>query len=258
MSSLDALLQTAAVWRASESSRANQPAVASGFRALDEKLGGWPIGALIELLAPYEGIHELSILLPALAKLSQDERWIVFLNPPHIPYAPALSRAGVNVARIVVVHARSGAEVLWSMEQCLRAGVCSAVLAWPGVLNEQAIRRAQLAAETGQTLAVYFPPCGIAAQPSPVPYRLRVEPDPEGIRVEILKRRGGGVGAPIRLSLSSLEEAQGHSIARRAWEHQTSQRRGAEDAEGAEESEFEIFPGAFRIELDKPNRALPR
>lgn len=216
MSSLDALLQTAAVWRASESSRANQPAVASGFSALDEKLGGWPIGALIELLAPQEGSHELSILLPALARLSQDERWIAFVNPPHIPYAPALARAGIHVGRIVVVHAR-GAEVPWSMEQCLRSGVCSAVLAWPGALSEQAIRRAQLAAETGRALAAYFPPRGTATQTSPVPYRLRIEPDAEGIRVQILKRRGGGIAAPIRLSLSSLEEAQGHVLARHDW-----------------------------------------
>ena len=255
MSSLDALLQTAAVWRASESSRANQPAVASGFPGLDEKLGGWPIGALIELIAPREGSHELSILLPALARLSQDERWIVFANPPHIPYAPALACSGVDLSRIVVVHARSAADILWSMEQSLRSGVCSAVLSWPGALSEQAIRRAQLAAETGQALALYFPPCGTIPQPSPVPYRLRVEPRPDGIQVEILKRRGGGVAAPIHLPLSRLEEADGHHIARRDWstvatENKSMTQRAPRDAKDAKETENVRVRWCLEIQSD--------
>jgi cell division inhibitor SulA len=235
MSSLDALLQTAAIWRASESSRASQPAVASGFSELDEKLGGWPIGALVELIAAREGSNELSILLPALARLSRDERWIVFANPPHIPYPLALARSGVDLSRILVIHSRSGADLLWSMEQSLRSGACSAVLAWPGRLSEQAIRRTQLAAETGQALALYFPSCGTVPQASPVPYRLRVESRADGISIEILKRRGGGIAAPIQLSLENLEKAQGHSIARRDWEYQAPRRR---DAEGAERIGF--------------------
>ena len=45
------------------------PTLASGFPRLDAELpgGGWPRGALTELLAEHEGIGELGLLLPALA-----------------------------------------------------------------------------------------------------------------------------------------------------------------------------------------------
>jgi cell division inhibitor SulA/protein ImuA len=191
MSSLDVLLRNAAVWRGSEQGSAPLSGTPSGFAALDERLGGWPQGALIELIAQREGVGELSLLLPALARLSADERWLSFVNPPYVPYAPALATAGVDLARVVVVRAQGGADTLWAMEQSLRSGACGAVLAWPGFITERAIRRLQLAAETGRALAVCFAANGAPARPSPVPYRLRVDSHPGGMRVEILKRRGG-------------------------------------------------------------------
>src|SRR5579862_5430764 len=44
-----------------------QEALVSGFDELDRRLprGGWPLGALIELLCFAPGIGELSLLLPA-------------------------------------------------------------------------------------------------------------------------------------------------------------------------------------------------
>ena len=203
MSSLDVLLQNAAIWRGSENSRACAPAIASGFAALDERLGGWPQAALVELIPQREGVGELSILLPALAKLSAEQRWIAFVNPPYIPYAPAFAAAGLDLAQVVVIRARGNADTLWSTEQSLRSGACSAVLAWPGFLTERAIRRLQLAAETGRTLGICFAACGAPVRTSPVPYRLRIDAHPGGMRLEILKRRGGGTGPPILLPLDN-------------------------------------------------------
>ena len=198
-SSLDLLLRNAVLWRGSERSRAIAPGVASGFAALDEKLGGWPIGAVVELILQYEGVGELSLLLPALARLSRDGRWIALVNPPYVPYAPALATAGVDIAKLVVVRAQTGQDASWAMEQSLRSGACGAVLGWPRCLTEQAIRRLQLAAEIGSALAVCFTACDAAARTSLSPYRLRVDAYAHGTRVEILKRRGGGVNAPVHL-----------------------------------------------------------
>jgi cell division inhibitor SulA len=199
MSALDPLLQNANLWRGGESTL-GQAAIASGFAPLDEKLGGWPVGALIELIAQREGIGELSILLPALAHLAGQERWIALVNPPYIPYAPAFAAAGIDLGQIVVVQARGTLDTLWSMEQALRSGACSAVLGWPGFLTEQAIRRLQLAAETGRTLGVWFTACAGLPRTSPVPYRLRIDWQAGRTRIEILKRRGGGVPNPLLLA----------------------------------------------------------
>jgi cell division inhibitor SulA/protein ImuA len=196
---LDTLLHNAAIWRGSERTPAGTAGIASGFNVFDETLGGWPPGALVELIAQREGIGEISILLPALARLSNDERWIALINPPYVPYAPALFHAGVDLAKVVVIRATGNTDTLWSMEQTLRSGTCSAVLGWPATMTEQAIRRLQLATETGGTLGVYFTQPGAAPRTSPVPYRLRIDGSIDNVRVEVLKRRGGGLTAPLHL-----------------------------------------------------------
>ncbi|UCH48214.1 MAG: translesion DNA synthesis-associated protein ImuA [Betaproteobacteria bacterium] len=196
---LDTLLHNAAVWRGSEHSRAESESIPSGFDAFDNVLGGWPLGALIELIPRREGIGELSLLLPALARLSKDERWIALINPPYIPYAPALFHAGIDLAKIVVIRAPGTADVLWSMEQALRSGTCSAVLGWPAAMTEQAIRRLQLATETGRVLGAYFTQPGAVPRPSPVPYRLQIAGSIDDIRIEVLKRRGGSLTSPLNM-----------------------------------------------------------
>src|SRR3974390_3376207 len=69
-------------------------ALVSGFDELDRRLprGGWPLGALIELLSITEGIGELSLFLPALCRLAHDGRYIAWIAPPYIPSAPALTQ----------------------------------------------------------------------------------------------------------------------------------------------------------------------
>src|SRR5437762_12848236 len=104
MAALEEILQrhpclSRSVWRGGALSLA-APAVASGFAELDRELpgGGWPAGALTEILGRREGIGELELVLPALAALSWAGKRIVWLAPPHLPYAPALAAAGVDLA----------------------------------------------------------------------------------------------------------------------------------------------------------------
>lgn len=196
---LDTLLHNAAIWRGSEHSRVESDSIASGFNAFDEVLGGWPLGALIELVTRHEGIGEFSVLLPALARLSKDERWIALIDPPYIPYAPALFHAGIDLAKIVVIRVPGTADTLWAMNQALHSGACSAVIGWPASITEQAIRRLQLASEAGQALGVYFARPGAAMRTSPVPYRLRIGGSIDNIRIEVLKRRGGNPASPIHI-----------------------------------------------------------
>lgn len=198
--SLEALLQRADIWRADSA-----PAVtglATGFPELDEQLagGGWPAGALTELLVSRHGIGELGLLLPALARLSRGDRWLAFIAPPYIPYAPALAAAGIDLARVLLVEPRSRRDQTWAMEQALRAG-SAAVLAWPDSVQGKMLRRLQLAAEVCGAWGVLFRSPHCASEPSPAALRLRLEPGAPGVRAFILKRRGGWPVGPIPLQL---------------------------------------------------------
>lgn len=199
---LQALLQGARLWRGDEIAAVAVPSVPTGHAALDALLpgGGWPRAALTELLCPRPGIGELSLLLPALARLAREEdRWIVLAAPPHLPYAPAFAQAGVDLARLVVVNARQSDDTLWAMEQALGSGACGAVVGWPGRVSERALRRLQLAAENGRGAGFLYS-SGPATSSSLAALRLQIEAAPAGLLLHLLKVRGGGMGAALTLA----------------------------------------------------------
>lgn len=179
---------------------------ATGFTALDARLpeGGWPRGALTELLPTRAGIGELRLLMPALARISRGARWVAWVDPPHIPHAAALHACGIDLAHTLVVRTRDGRERLWALEQALRAGTCAAVLAWPGRIATTACRRLQLAAEAGNSLGFLFRDPAERDQPSHAALRLLLESERGGLVVEPLKQRGGWPGDGIHLSATDL------------------------------------------------------
>src|SRR5579863_10300983 len=84
------LLSGSSVWRGRE--LAPVKALSTGHPLLDATLpgGGWPIGALTELIPLAEGIGEVGLLQPVLQQLCGEGRRIVLVRPPYTPYAPAL------------------------------------------------------------------------------------------------------------------------------------------------------------------------
>ncbi len=191
---LDKLLLERRVWKGQQQGApANvQP---TGHGLLDALLpsGGWPAAALSEILHGAEGIGELQLLWPTLARLSQAAERILLVAPPHLPYPPAWLAAGVDLRWLSLVEANSR-DALWAAEQCLRSGSCGAVLCWPKQADDRALRRLQIAAETGQTLAFAYRPLAEAVNPSPAALRIAVE----ATQLRILKCRGGlAPAAPI-------------------------------------------------------------
>lgn len=199
---LEEVLQRADVWRGGETVP-GIPALPTGFTQLDALFpgGGWPRGALTEILLPRPGVGAVSLVLPALARLSQERRWLAWVAPPHLPYAPALSAAGIDLSRSLMIHPRADADGLWAVEQALRSGTCGAVLAWPATGDMRALRRLQLAAEAGQSWGVLFRSEKMADQASPAAVRLHIKPETDGVSLSVLKRRGGWHTGPIHVRL---------------------------------------------------------
>jgi hypothetical protein len=194
VSSVAELLRHPALWRGGGAG--GPETVPTGFRALDARLpgGGWPLDTLIELLVPAAGVGEIRLLLPALRSLSAagtEPRWIAWLAPPHLPYAPALAAAGLDPAHMLVVRPRAGVDRLWAMEQALRSGACAAVLGWVGEARDPMLRRLKLAAEEGRTPAFMLRPASHRGEHSPAALRLALAARASGLDVEILKSRGG-------------------------------------------------------------------
>lgn len=194
---LDALLKSQpGLWRGRD--RYNDEAsVATGFSALDAALpaGGWPIGGVTELMSVRAGIGEVSLLLPGLRRVTTDEgQWAAFINPPFVPYAPALANAGVRLDRLLIVDGKSDDNALWAAEQVLRAGLFAAVVVWVTRASGPRLRRLQLAAEAGRTWATVYRPASAAGQPSPVTLRIVARLVGDRLSLELLKVRGGQPG----------------------------------------------------------------
>lgn len=197
------LLSHPAIWRGGDC--APEPAsIATGFAELDAALpgGGWPCGSLTELLLEREGIGELRLTLPALARLQAEGRNVVWVAPPYRPYAPALAAAGIDLARLVVVRGRTRSEALWAYEQALRAPECGAAFAWMNAHEERVLRRLQVSAREGRTWGVLWRRPGRHASATVAPLRLALSPQQGRLAVRIVKRRGAELPQPILLDLA--------------------------------------------------------
>jgi protein ImuA len=202
------VLRHPGIWRRGTAARATVDAQPTGLAELDSRLpgGGWPRGALSEILIEHDGIGECSLLLPALAALTQAKQRVVFVAPPYIPYAPALAGAGIDLSYVVHIEA-SAADTHWTAEQCLRAGCCGAVLSWMPTTDYQKLRRLQLAAETGAAIGFVFRPLAAARETSPAALRVQVTMAQGSPKIDILKCRGLQRQAGITLHEAELRSA---------------------------------------------------
>ena len=154
---------------------------------------------MTEILHPADGMGELSLLLPTIVRFTQAQQRVLLVAPPYPMHAPGWAHAGVALPWLQLVHA-SPRDALWAAEQCLRSAACAAVLCWPTRADDRALRRLQVAAETGQCLGFAYRDACHARNPSPAALRLMLETDR---RVRVLKCRGGMAPAtPIAITSS--------------------------------------------------------
>jgi hypothetical protein len=203
MVALAEILERHPVWRGGSLAQA-MAALPSGFAALDGELpgAGWPRQALTELLADEAGIGELQLILPALATLTRAGRRVVLVAPPHVPYAPALAAAGVDLVNLLVVRAGERRDALWAAEQALRSGSCHALAAWLTRPRYPELQRLAVAAEASHAAAFLFRPLTAMNESSPACLRLALQAAMPELHVRILKRRGSPLERPLRLALT--------------------------------------------------------
>ncbi|MDD2925187.1 translesion DNA synthesis-associated protein ImuA [Rhodoferax sp.] len=207
MSSVSVLLDDlgTALWRAdalARSASAGGGAVASGHAALDAQLpgGGWPLGALCDILQDHSGQHEWRLLLPTLRTLTQT---VVLVGPPQMPFGPGLAAQGLDVQALCWVRADSPAERLWAAEQVLQCAGVAALLLWLPQTRAEPLRRLQLAAQAHAKLLWVMRPASARHEASPAVLRLWVGAgpvaQPDALAVHILKRRGPPLLTPLHL-----------------------------------------------------------
>ena len=193
------------VWRYGKTMPLDASGLATGFVALDRALPqrGWFADGLNELLGNEQGAGEFSLLLPALQQVSSDGKGVVLVNPPFLPYAPALEAAGLQFAHLIVVRNADTEQRYWAAEQALRSKACGAVVVWsdetarplPGLV----LRRLQIAAHAGSCAGFLFRPRRAREQASPAPLRIVYAPRNGELELTVHKCRGLSAVARVRV-----------------------------------------------------------
>jgi protein ImuA len=193
--------------------------VASGIAAIDRALpgGGLMRGALHEIMG-MSGDEEDGALAAAFAagivgRLGMGGA-VLWCLPRADLYGPGLAGCGLDPGRLVVVRAARDAEILWAMEEGLRAPGLVAVIGEVGALPPVTSRRLQLAAEGSGITAFLlrrWRNAGVAARERHLPnaaatrWRISALPSvpaagepgvgPPRWRIELLRCRGGEPGS---------------------------------------------------------------
>ncbi|WP_428242455.1 translesion DNA synthesis-associated protein ImuA [Gynuella sp.] len=194
MDLLQTLTDSGQIWSGNNWLRHSTRACSTGYSALDAELpgGGWPLGAVTEILCSHPGQGELRLILPCLAKLGQqDDRWQFWLNPPYQPHGLGLLHWGLQPERQLIVRCERSDDLLWSIEQALLSGGSNAVIAWADALNKAQLRRIQLAAEKNLLPVFLLRPLRYQDAPSTAALRLSLYNQGRNqLCLHILKSRG--------------------------------------------------------------------
>jgi protein ImuA len=182
------------------------PGVATHFAVLDAFLPwrGFPVGAMTEIMTDTVGCGELSLLLPAMARLTQEKRPILCIGAPHALLAPALTQVGIDASRVTQINpcstTKQAKENLWSAEQALKTGIPGMVVLWSpthGHCPPETLRRLHLATIGRETMLIHFRGASSMSQPSPAWLRFGFAADDTHIRLQVLKCRGRLLTRPL-------------------------------------------------------------
>lgn len=207
-------LSFAGVWQADQLSDSGQGVLRSGHARLDAELpgGGWPLGAITEILQTQTGSCEWRLLCPALRASQRPLRRgqgrqavlagrpLLLLGPPHWPHVPALTAQGLAPQQLLLVQVQQPAQRLWVMEQALRCTSLGMVLCWLPQARPEQVRRLQLAARSCDYPVFLFRPLAARHESSAATLRLTLRQHSAlQLQLQIIKRRGPLLEQPLLL-----------------------------------------------------------
>jgi len=160
--------------------------ISTGIKALDRLLpaGGLRRGTLVEYLSPGEGCGAGTLAISAARQACGEEKALVVVGtsngarsgPATWFYPPAAAAWGIELSRLILLRPANQQDALWALDQALRCPGVGAVWAACDRLDVRALRRLQLAAETGGTLGLLFRPDRLQGQPTWADVQWRVSP----------------------------------------------------------------------------------
>ncbi len=211
----------AGVWQADRLTPSTHGSLPTGHPVLDAELpgGGWPLGAITEVLQAQAGWLEWRLLRPGLGAAlghlplrrnrGQHDpvagKPLLLLGPPHWPHLPAFTAQGIDPGQLLLIRAQQPAEQLWAVEQALHCKALGLLLCWLPQVRAEQLRRLQLAARACDYPVLLFRPLAARHESSPAPLRLTLTARGSlQLQVGIVKRRGPALEQPLLLDAPAV------------------------------------------------------
>jgi cell division inhibitor SulA/protein ImuA len=186
--------------------------------------GGFPSGAVVELVSPANLGHGLSVALAACAqnqvqsvRLGGDMAWCAFLDPDRTLFGPAVQASGVRLERLLVLRPPRHLLVSTAVRVAssrLFSVIVADIASVPGAASKEehrsesmqiwwkAARRLALAVENTNT-TVFLLTKSEAHRPSHLPVAMRLELENSGIDglvVRVAKEKHGRLTQPRQVA----------------------------------------------------------
>jgi len=111
------------------------------------------LSSITEIIMRGEAWNNVQILLPLLAQLSHDQRWLAWVAPPKLLPKAQLKAAGFDLDKIILLKPDAQHDTMNLAQQALKSGTCHAVISWFGTLADDQLNDLAQAAELGNSRA---------------------------------------------------------------------------------------------------------
>ena len=121
--------------------------------AQDDHTPTQDLSSITEIIMRGEAWNNVQTLLPLLAQLSHDQRWLAWVAPPKLLPKAQLRAAGFDLDKIILLKPDAQHDTMSLAQQALKSGTCHAVISWFGALADDQLNDLAQAAELGNSRA---------------------------------------------------------------------------------------------------------
>ena len=124
-------------------------------RTLDSVLPtqGWPQAELSEVSSG-DSESVLQLLLPTLAKLNAQNRWITLISPPADINQQLFAYYGIDPSRVLLIHPKNDVDDKVTMNKALKNGTSGIVIFWASQLNKRYLAQWRKSVKQGNSTGI--------------------------------------------------------------------------------------------------------
>ena len=114
---------------------------------------GWPKAEISEINCSHSD-SVLQLLLPTLAKLNAQNRWISLISPPGEINPKIFAHYGIDMSKVLLIHPKNDVDDKVTMNKALKNGTSGIVILWAEQLNKRYLAQWRKSVKQGNSTGI--------------------------------------------------------------------------------------------------------